>query len=283
MARKKATMSDLMNNMTYKIIYERLHNMALNMFEWEGLPETIKPEFIERTLYAHGKALFFNDPLVGFMCLPCSASGKVNIYGEPQSFNATGFNYNKRYTLEKSVLIKNNMIQAPTQNFISVYAAKLYSIERALDTNVNAQKTPYVIACDQNSLLTATNMYNQINDNEPVIFVDKNMNLDTIKILETVAPFVCDKLADYRHDVTNEVLTFLGIDNANTDKRERLVSDEVTSNNEYIDFSALYMLNTRQQAVKEINAKYNLSISVKLREAGPNEQIHNDTQTDQGK
>ena len=264
---RKPTLADLLNDLTYRTIYHRLKNLALNIFEWDGLPEGLAPEFIEETLYYHGRALFFKDPNLGFLCLKALPTEGINVYGRHTKYRGTGYNYSEEYTLDESVLVKNNMLWTNTDDNITLYAVKLAEIERTLDVNVKAQKTPYIIVCDDKDLLTFKNIYKQVDGNEPAVFADKNLNMNSLDVLSTVAPFIADQLADYRHDVMNEILSFLGIDNANTDKRERLVTDEVTANNEYIENNVLLMLKTRERAVEEINKMFpELTVSVKLKE-----------------
>ena len=105
----------------------------------------------------------------------------------------------------------------------------------------------------------------QKQDNEPVIFADKNLDTNDVTVLNTTAPIVFDKLQVQKTNVLNECLTFLGINNANTDKRERLVTNEVESNNEMIQVNSDVMLEARKQACKEINEMFGLNISVERR------------------
>ena len=276
MGRKKNSLDDLLNNIQFFALYNQFKNIALNAFQWEGLPEGMKQEYVERTLFYHGKALFFQDPKNGLLCLQAGPGEGMNVYGEHFVWYAIGHNYQKSYDLRKdmAVLIKNNAIMTNTYDFVMLYVNKLVEIERAIDVNVEGQKTPYVLACDDKDLLTMKNIYHKRKRNEPVIFANKNLNLDSLQVFMTPADYVSDKLADLRHDIMNELLTFLGIDNANTDKRERLVTDEVNSNNEFVELNAKYMLETREKAVEEINQKFGLKITVKRREVMEGEPIH---------
>jgi hypothetical protein len=232
-----------------------------------GLDDTlIKSEYIENALFERGQALFFNDKQYGLMCLPCSPEGGFNAYGIPQKFRASGMNgYHKSYSLDNSVWIKNTPLVLPTHDAIMMYTQKLTEVERTLDTNVMALKTPYIVKCDDISLLTAKNIMNSITGNETVVYVDKN-GINTFEVLQTGVQSFLAELADYRHDVTNEVLTFLGINNANTDKKERLITDEVNSNNDFVSRNAEYMLKCRKDACEEINAMFGLSLSVRLKQ-----------------
>ena len=88
---------------------------------------------------------------------------------------------------------------------------------------------------------------------------------NAIRAIKTDVPYVADKLLVYKHELWNECLTFLGINNINGDKKERLIVDEANANTQLIELSADIMLASRQEAVKEINKKFGLNIIVKLR------------------
>jgi hypothetical protein len=278
MSRRRANIEDLLNDMTYVTLYNRIKNLALNMFVWEGLPDTIKPEYIEKILYTHGRALFFKDKNLGLLCLQAEPTAGVNVYGEHTAYYGVGFNYRELYDVDSCVLVKNNILCMPTDNYVVLYASKLQEIERTMDVNVKALKTPYVIACDDKDILTFKAIFKQIDGNTPAIYADKNLNLNSLDVLDIKAPFVCDKLADYKHDVWNDCYTFLGINNANTDKRERLVSEEVTANNEAVQLNAEYMLEARQTACQELNSMFGLNVSVKRREVKQDESIYTGTE-----
>ena len=164
-----------------------------------------------------------------------------------------------------SVLIFNNYLHTPTQITIELFARRLYEIERAIDVNVKAQKTPTLILSSEQQRLTMHNLYMQYDGNEPFIFGDKNMDIEGIKSLKTDAPFVADKLENLKHQIWNEALTFCGIENSNQDKKERLVSNEVGCNYGNIEAQRNVMLNARKQAVKKINAMFDTNIDVHFR------------------
>lgn len=260
----KKTQSSFLNDLNYLMIYDRFMNIALNTFLWEGLPPGVESKYFERPLYDRGQALFFQDPTLGYMVLNCLPDGKVNEYNEPVKFRATGFSYNKPYNIDNSVRILNKPTATNTKDHLMLYAQRIMEIERTMDVNVKSIKTPYIIACDEKDLLTFKNIFRQIDGNMPAVYADKNLNLNSLQVLETKAEFLCDRLADYRHDVTNEVLTYLGVNNANTDKRERLITDEVDANTDYIQENVSLQLKCRKDAAEKINEMFGLNITVKL-------------------
>jgi hypothetical protein len=255
-----------MNTLTANDYYDRLKLIALSLFEWEGLPDSCNAKHLETTLYMEGRALFFKDPESGFLNAKCIPSGTLNHYDEPVKFTAFSTVYNHEFDRDECVLIRNNYLERPTDQSVILFASRLTEAERTIDTNVKAQKTPVLIRCDDKDRLTMKNLYKDYEGNEPFILGGKALNLEGLKVLKTDAPFVADKLQNYKHEIWNEALTFFGVNNANSDKRERLITDEVNANNEVISVNAQAMLLTRLEACKLINKMYpELNVSVKMR------------------
>lgn len=265
-SKKQRWASAELNNKTYIDYYDRLMELALNVFEWENLPPTVDERFLELTLYEMGYCLYFDDPIIGNLALTCTIGGRLDVYRIPILRRAYAVNgYNKMCSAKDSVLIFNNYLHTPTLLTIELFARRLYEIERAIDVNVKGQKTPKAILSSEQQRLTMKNLFMQYDGNEPFIFGDKNLDIDGIKSLDIGSPFVADKLQILKHQIWNEALTFLGIENSNQDKKERLVSDEVGSNYGNVEAQRNVMLNARRQAVKKINAMFGTDINVKFR------------------
>ena len=262
----RPTSAQDMNALTIFDYLNRLEMLACSMFEWSGMPEGISVRFLENTLYNKGYLIFVHDQEFGYMVTKAAQTDKLNIYGEPTGYTAyaTG-GYTRHFKQNECILIRNNYKSLPTESTIRLFAQRLFEVERTLDVNIKAQKHPIVILCDEKQRLTLMNIYKQWNGNEPIIYGEKNLVLDSIKTIDTKSPYVGDKLMLYKHDLFNDCMTFLGVKNANTDKKERLITDEVQANDDQIELSAQVMLLTRQQACKQINEKYGLNVSVNLR------------------
>lgn len=256
-----------LNSMTFIDFFERIKMLAISMFEWKGLPEGIKPEFLERLLFEEGMASFLNHPDYGLIVLHATPGSQLNYQDEPTKIICSS-PASINLTLENGsecVLIKNNALCSPTVRTVTLYAQRLAEIERTIDVNLKAQKTPTLILCTEKNRLTLKNVYNQYDGNQPVIFGDKNLDITGIQVLKTDAPYLGTDLTDLKHSIWNECMTFLGIGNANQDKKERLVSDEVSANDEQIMIGAETMLSSRKQAAKEINRIFGTEISVDLK------------------
>ena len=165
----------------------------------------------------------------------------------------------------------NNYERIPTLSTCELFAKKLTNADLTAYINIQSQKTPVLILCNENQRLTLENMYSQYEGNKPVIFGDSdNLNINAIKSINTNAPFIADKVMEYKKEIWNELLTFLGINNLMLEKKERLVSDEANSNNELINMNLQSFLIPRQEACKKFNELFGLTgtdkeISVRVR------------------
>lgn len=256
-----------MNDLTFTDYYNRLMLLARSVYKWENLPNNMDEKWIEDFLFHQGKCVFFEDEKRGLMVAECTPSGELNNYKEPVSVTPCGIDVDPTPLTpgKDCVLIRNNDEMIPTSETLMLFAYRLADTSRSIDVNVNAQKTPILILTTEKGRLTLKNIYSQWNGNEPVIYGDKVLDPEQFKALKTDAPIVFPQLQTHKQTLWNECLTFLGINNANTEKRERLITNEVEANNDHIDLSADCFLKARQRAVEEINRIFKTNITVRLR------------------
>ena len=259
--------SAYMNNRTYLQYYNRLTELAISMFEWQNLPETVDQRFLEMCLFSDGMCVFFQDEVLGYLSLQCMIGGKLNVYRIPMERRAYATNgYQRDLDGTNSVIIFNNYLHTNSMLDVEMFSKRLYNLDRAIDVNANAQKTPVLIQCDESQRLTMKNLYKQYEGNEPFIFGSKGLDANGIKVLQTGAPYVADKLYELKTQIWNEALTYLGISNINVVKKERMITDEVTRNQGGTVASRYSRLESRRQACKQINEMFGLDIWVDYRE-----------------
>lgn len=264
---KRSWEAQKLNNDTFIDYMTRLQEIAINMFEWSGLPDTIDERFLELTLCEYGYLVYFNDEVIGDLVATAMIGGPLDVYRIPIYRRAYAYNgYQKDLDNTNSVLVFNNYLHTPSMLTILLYARRLYEIERTIDVNVKAQKTPVAILCDESQLFTMKQVYEKFDGNEPIIFGAKNLDLKNIQALQTEAPFVADKLNILKRQIWNEAMTIFGVENANTEKKERLVSDEILSNLGGVQAQRYVMLNSRRQAAKQINKMFGTDIEVNFRQ-----------------
>ena len=266
-----------LNNLTYKQYLDRLTELAISMFEWKNLPPSVDARYLELHLFETGCMVYFNDDVLGNICLDCIANGRLSIYGDPILRRAySGYNnYNALLKESNSVIVWNNYLHTNSILDVKMFARRLYVLDRIIDVNANAQKTPVLVQGTEKQRLTLINLYKEFDGNAPFIFGDNNLDLNVLKVLQTGAPYVCDKLYTLKTQYWNEALTYLGISNINIQKRERLITDEVTRNQGGTIASRYSRLNSRREAARKINAMFGTNIQVNYREDV--QQVDNDT------
>ena len=270
MGRRKTNFEESlsMNNYTYMQYAYRLMELSISMFEWKNLPEGIDERFLEMVLFTDGHAVFFKDDELGdYLALQCLINGKLNVYRIPIKRRAFAVNgYQKQLTDKDSVIIFNNMLHTNSWLDVKMFAKRLYNLDRIIDVNANAQKTPILIKGNEQQRLTLTNLYKEYDGNAPVIFADKSLDMNALQVMSTQAPYVADKIYQLKTQIWNEALTYLGISNVSFQKRERMVSDEVTRSQGGTVASRYSRLNARRQACEQINKMFGLNIECDFRE-----------------
>lgn len=255
------------NNDQYGQYLDRLIELSLSMFEWKNLPDTIDQRFLELTLFREGKAIFFEDEELGHLALQFSSKGPMDIYRIPTGRRAYAVNgYQRNLDKSNSVIIWNNYLHTNSILPAKNYARRLYDLDRTIDVNARAQKTPVLVQGTEQQRLVLLNLYKEYDGNAPVIFGDKNLDINALKSIQTNAPYVSDKLYELKTEIWNEALTWLGISNVNIQKKERLITDEVSRNSGGVVASRYSRLESRRQACEQINDMFGLNIECNYRE-----------------
>lgn len=266
----------LLNDASYFDYLDRMRKIALSMFEWENLPDSMNARYLELTLFYKGQAGLLYDENFGFINTQATDGGYINIYGLPTRIQCYSYRYNEMRDLyvpsanrpkeEEAILVLNNYDRTPTANTLQLFAYRLAEAQRTADVNIKAQRTPILLTTDQRQEFSMKKLYEQYDGNTPVIYADKNsgLNPDAIRAIRTDAPFIANDILQYKIAIWNEFLSFLGISNLD-EKRERLISNEVDSNNELVNMNLQSYLIPRKKACEEFNQKYGMNIDVKVR------------------
>lgn len=244
-------------------------NIATNIFEWGGFPENISSdllssEIIEKWLFEEGKAVFFKDSSLGFLCLKVNKEG-FNVVGKPTAYRAWGNGYEKRLSPDECIFIKNNETELATRDPLQYYCECIADIELTKKLRRNAHKTPFMLETSPETELTAKNIFKQIDADEPALYRNKGRGEETtgVNVLNTGIDYINDRLNDEKNSYIADILTLLGLDNYVEDKAERVQSAEVEANQEYINQAFRASLEKRQKACEEINKKFGLNLYVK--------------------
>ena len=242
-------------------LYTHYKMLALNMFTWENLPYPLESRHIEKYLYEYGQAIFYDNETFGKICLPCSPTGSLNQFGEPLAVNVNSHLIHDTVMLKDGIRILNNDLIIPTDFYVRQYAEKMTEVEMSIDMNVKQQKFPFFVETDKKNEFTMKQIFKQKEDGTPYIYANKNLGIGQTTVHTLDVPYVVDKLSEYKYELEREILTFLGLNNT-VEKEERLLVDEINSNNDFIERNVDIMFKNREFACKRINELFGTNIRV---------------------
>lgn len=270
-----------MNVMTFNSYFWRLLDLGMSVFEWKNLPDGIDPRMLEFWLLRDGFCAFIYDEDLksaskrywtqgkapeGYAVMQAMIGGHWDMYNYPTDIRAYAVNgLNMQLNEDNAVIIYNDYLRVPIYYTLNLYARRLSEIDRTIDINVRAQKTPKVIRCDKEERLTFLNMAEQVDGNEYWILGGKNLDLSKVEVLDLTSPYVGNELQILKHQIWNEALTFLGVENVTTEKKERLISNEVMSNMGDVEAQRFTRLNARKWACEQINSTFGLDVDCEFR------------------
>lgn len=257
---------EVYKNINFTRIYDYYKMLALNMFTWENLPQTMNSRYIENALYETGLCLVNNDDNMSLISVPCNFGANMNINGESTEVITSGYNYVKTINYinnKECVLIRNNDLAKATRDYIANYAERMLEVEMCIRANINQQKFPWFINATEKTKKSLEIIFEKVENFEPYILANKEIGLgeNALEVLTMPTPYVADKLNEYKYELEREILTFLSLNN-NFEKKERLLTDEINSNNDFISTNAMLMYKNRLQACEEINKKFGLNVKV---------------------
>ena len=239
-------------------------NLALSIFQWENLPKTCNAEFLEWCLFSQGRACLVKDKIRGFINLQYNENSKPNIYNLPTKITGFSQNFSQDYEKDEFVICRNNVLYIPTVLFVDYFAKKVVNVEKTIDMNLYALRVQTVFKGTENAQLSLVNEVENYEGGKPFIVVtdefDNNVQLD---VLQTGANDNTENLFSLKEKYKNEFFSFIGINNTNFEKKERLLTDEVNSNNQFINLNFESMWKQRKAFAKECNKKFGLDIKVK--------------------
>ena len=245
-------------------------NIALTRFKWTGL-DTIGLDalYIEKILFEQGRIGIFNDPTLSFISLPVAQKRlKYNgaFYSWYPTGDVTGTVKIRSYSEKDSVLILNNKLMQSNRPLVAYWCNKMSdaeltsSVER-MRIRLNAMLK---IAGSNKTGASLKAALQKLFDGETAIIADETV---TDALMAEMPGQVGNCLADIADDYNRydaKILTYLGINNVNVDKRERLVTDEAQGNNAEINANLAIGLACRQAACLAFKKVFGLDISVSV-------------------
>jgi len=275
------------NNVTFDYWLHRLRTLAIASFEWLNVPDSIDPRFIELCELDYGLGGFFDmsgegdEGFGAYAFAQATPLNRLNLYWNPNRVrfipaNGGGGWIRNAYfwtqahrdglTVNKpdAVVMWDNMNRIPILPILMTYAYRLADIDRTIDMNMRAQKMPYIISVPETQRRDAIHLYQQVVGNEPLIMKNNSAASSLeLTVQQALAPYVAHDLLADQARIFNQILSLLGIDNSNTEKRERLLTNEVESNDEEIMLMRRSRLYNRQRFCEQVNERFGLDMDVR--------------------
>lgn len=280
------------NNRQWQDVFNRLVSIAINIYEWEGLPDTCDPYFLETILLWQARACIIKDDKKGgFLSLPATPASQMNLYYENTYWRAYSLGYTQKFLAltkwnkniyDKAVTVLDttepvptgcvcfdNNMSYPLIETVRMYTDKLVDVMRAIDVKVKQLKLGFIIETDEDSKTAIQTAIQDVDQNVLAVFARRDIAkaMKESKAINTGStPQELETLWNHYNNIMSAFLTAFGINNLNTaDKKERLLSDEVNSNNEQIALNAAYRLDQRLHFCENFNAVFGTNVTCKLK------------------
>ena len=259
---------------TYANWFNRLYDVALARFKWEGLEDSpfLDERFIEQFLFWQPLMAGYHDPVMGSLILPAMPSDNFDIIGDPKYVRAYGYNSNYQKTglsKENCAYLWCNMRRSPDVIIIKQFAQRLTNIDRTIDLNLAAQKNPRIAYANENTKLSVQNMVYQQDKYDPWLYLKGNPSTDDIKnmmgVLDLGVQYIGLQLEQQKKETLAEALTYLGIESNYNMKAERQFTTEVQMTLGQVEADRLSPLYSRQKFCKDYNRLFNTNITVSMR------------------
>ena len=246
---------------------------AISVFKWT-LPEEWDEDYFRYVLYGIGYIAVLETRTFGVICQG-GALGGYNLYYRPSYIIVTNPHLKETITANigtDCAIIKLQPDYSSIMDIVGFYADQMALCAEALGMNLVNVKTGVVFGAENKTQAESyKKMYDQLGDGNPAVFIGKNLMDDQGK--PSWYPFVQNMHEQY---ITSDILsdmrkieamydTEIGIPNANTDKKERLVTDEINANNVETATRCELWLDSIRKGIKQANEMYDLSLAVDWR------------------
>ena len=240
---------------------------TLSMFDYEGLPDTIPEQELEKLLQVNGYAFItvVNNDLYAFVG---SLGGESDVYGQPTEITVSNphLKLTKTYNiLNEGVLLVNDDLQMGLVELYNYYNTMLVENDITLFLeNVNNRMQTLISASDNGTIESAEQYLQDIIDGDLGI-IGENAMFDSLKVNNNLKQSNnVTSLIEFHQYIKASLYNEVGL-NANFNmKRERLTAGEVEMNNDNLYPLVDNMLHVRQEGVNELNDRFGLNVTVEL-------------------
>lgn len=242
-------------------------------FAFGGIPDTWDYDYFITRLFTDGYVAI-TDTDIGVIPLRCSITG-INVFEQPTqalfanpvigNFERDLFGDDPR---SACALVKLQYDYRGVMPLVLRYAAMLAECDASITVNLRNSKVAFIgFVNSKQQAATMEQLYSQIESGKPAVYVKKGDGLtqDDIYYNHVKETYIANDVQLLKQSIKNDFLTEVGLNNANTDKRERLIVDEVNANNDEVKANVQHWLDTIREGLDRANALFGLDLSVTLR------------------
>lgn len=248
---------------------------ALSVYDFTGLPEEWAVNYFKYCIFAYGYLAVFNTERYGVICQECTLSDTYTLFRQPNIAIITNPVFKKSLELKigkECEIIKLQPDYGNVMDIVSVYADMMALCLETAGINLLNSKTSYIFMSDNKAAAESfKKLYDKVASGEPMAVIDKNLlNEDGSQnwdfFLQNVGQnFIVDKVMDSLKNLEDQFNTRIGIPNANTQKRERLITDEVKANDVDTHSLVYLWLDTLRNGLERVNKRFSLNLGVQYK------------------
>lgn len=259
-----------------KIFIEDFYNLYMGRFNYKNIPESLSKMCANKSIwdmliFFNGAVAWFEDPVLGIMCLPVSGGWKLNEVGKPTEWFVHGLSnsYTRYLNESNSVLMFNDECNTIPFQHIEYNVDYILDLEKISKQNINTQYQPYVFYTETGRERNSDVKKSFIQAFKDFIYIRKKSGEKKpdksdigMEVFNTEVQFKGKEYMDMSKEYENRILTYLGYKNINIEKRERLLTGEISANDMIIQDNYTNCLNSRKEQIEKINRMFNLNIQI---------------------
>lgn len=247
---------------------------VISVFEFSGIPETWPLNYFQYTLFGYGHIAILDNEKYGLICQDCHPYG-FDLYYQPSHVtiaNPLIVDKNIYKIGEECELIKLQPNYTGVMDIVTTYADLMALCLETAGINLLNSKLSFVFFAENRTMAEGfKKTYDKYASGEPMMVIDKNMRAaDGSPTWESFTQnvgqnYIVGNILDDMKKIIDQFNTDIGIPNANTYKRERMITDEVNANNIDTQSKIALWLETMRRDIAKVNSRYGLDIAVRYR------------------
>lgn len=251
-----------------------LFQKVISVFEFEGLPEEWADNYFKYVLFGYGVIAVIYTDKYGVICQDCGLSGFDVFYQPTRCVIANphlpGLKEFKIH--ENCEIIKLQPDYGSVMDLVTTYADLMALALETTGANLLNSKLSYVFFAENKTAAESfKKLYDRVASGEPMAVIDKNLLLEDgtpawQMFTQNVGQnYITDRLLNDMKTLEDQFNTVIGVPNANTQKRERMITDEVNANNVDTQCRVNLWLETMNKDIEQVNKMFGTDIKVKYR------------------